>query len=188
MLAVGSAAPPSSKPDAEAESTPKTDVGGAEFGAKEDKGKRGKTQDRSEKAEEEEGKAQAKAVPGGIGIGIGCFVAGRVVLNALLQFGASGSQAHPGSVFVNNLVRSVVGSLGLGEWEGRVTGVLGGVGQAVDVVHAVGAFLGGTGARRMAGRLGVVYATGWVFVKWHNALVDCTLRRSIFHAHSKRER
>ena len=94
--------------------------------------------------EEEEGKAQIKAILGGIGVGVGCTSAGRAILRALIKFGEGGYpsvhlRVGSGSGGCTFGIRKVIrvlevfgrmlgGKSGTGsEWMGRVKGGVGSV-------------------------------------------------------------
>ncbi|KAF7982742.1 hypothetical protein HWV62_26622 [Athelia sp. TMB] len=158
-LAVGPASPPPPKPP----------LGDEVVGEK--KQKKAKV----ETATEEESKAQYKAIVGGMGVTFGCYLAGRLVLSSLIRFGLRLRAPAFGSAFVSALFAT----LGLrnsenSNWAERIGSALDG---ASEWVRVFGAFLGATGgnagssALRGLGKLGVMYATGWAIIKWHNRLV-----------------
>ncbi|KAF7971165.1 hypothetical protein HWV62_21992 [Athelia sp. TMB] len=158
-LAVGPASPPPTKPP----------LGDEVAGEK--KQKKAKV----ETATEEESKAQYKAIVGGTGVTFGCYLAGRLVLSSLIRFGLRLGAPAFGSALVNALFAT----LGLrtsenSNWAERIRSALDG---ASEWVRVFGVFLGATGgnagssALRGLGKLGVMYATGWAIVKWHNRLI-----------------
>ncbi|KZP34086.1 acyltransferase [Athelia psychrophila] len=134
-----------------------------------------KRKERVEMADEEESKAQYKAVIGGVGVSFGCYLAGRLVLGSLVRLGLRSRAPAFGSAFSSALLTS----LGLGGWESSrwVQGISSALDGTAEWAHIIGAFLGASegGARssmmRGLGKLGVIYATGWVVVKWHNLLI-----------------
>lgn len=136
-----------------------------------------KRKERVEMADEEESKAQYKAVIGGVGVSFGCYLAGRLVLGSLVRLGLRSRAPAFGSAFSSALLTS----LGLGGWESSrwVQGISSALDGTAEWAHIIGAFLGASegGARssmmRGLGKLGVIYATGWVVVKWHNLLIGC---------------
>ena len=106
--------------------------------------------------EEEESKAQIKAILGGIGIGIGCTLTARAIIRTLIKF--SNIDTNQPTSWVRSYPR---------------------VGWVVSVLQAFGRMLGGEigsgwmgKVNKCIGVLGVLSVTGWVFVKWYGLFVD----------------
>ena len=114
---------------------------------------------------EEEAEAQAKAVAGGIGIGIGCLGVGWAVVRWVIELGTTDSLSFSSS-FARGVPMQKLGWL------------------SVETLASFGRLLGNTGGgrvgtlKRAVGILGVLYATGWALVKWHNLFIRC--RSSLF--------
>ena len=119
-------------------------------------------------AHREEEAAQAKAVAGGIGIGIGCLGVGWAVVRWVIELGIKDPPSFS-SDFATGVPMQKLGWLRDG---------------IVRTLASFGRLLGNTGGgwvgtlKRAVGILGVLYMTGWALVKWHNLFVRC--RSSLF--------